>query len=83
MLLQSTAPAISINNLVKRYEDVTAVDDLSFSVKAGEIFGLLGPNGAGKSTERFQLYIIYKCLNLCDTGLLRFEASDHMGSFLF
>ena len=50
MLLQSTAPAISINNLVKRYEDVTAVDDLSFSVKAGEIFGLLGPNGAGKST---------------------------------
>jgi len=50
MLPQSTGQAISIKNLVKRYEDVTAVDDLSFSVEAGEVFGLLGPNGAGKST---------------------------------
>jgi len=50
MLPQSTGQAISIKNLVKRYEDVTAVDDLSFSVETGEVFGLLGPNGAGKST---------------------------------
>ena len=50
MLPQSTGQAISVKNLVKRYEDVTAVDDLSFSVEAGEVFGLLGPNGAGKST---------------------------------
>jgi ABC-2 type transport system ATP-binding protein len=42
--------AIIIQDLVKQYEDVTAVDDLSFNVGAGEIFGLLGPNGAGKST---------------------------------
>ncbi len=35
---------------MKRYGDFTAVDDISFSVKEGEIFGLLGPNGAGKST---------------------------------
>ncbi len=35
---------------MKRYEDVTAVDGLTFTVEVGEIFGLLGPNGAGKST---------------------------------
>jgi ABC-2 type transport system ATP-binding protein len=42
--------AIEVKNIVKRYGDFTAVDDVSFTVKEGEIFGLLGPNGAGKST---------------------------------
>jgi len=42
--------AIKVDHIVKRYGDFTAVDDISFSVKEGEIFGLLGPNGAGKST---------------------------------
>jgi ABC-2 type transport system ATP-binding protein len=46
-----TAPsAIEVDHIVKKYGDFTAVDDISFSVKDGEIFGLLGPNGAGKST---------------------------------
>ncbi len=45
-------PAIDIINLQKRYPDgdVLAVDDISFTVKKGEIFSFLGPNGAGKST---------------------------------
>jgi ABC-2 type transport system ATP-binding protein len=42
--------AIEVNHIVKKYGDFTAVDDVSFAVKDGEIFGLLGPNGAGKST---------------------------------
>lgn len=41
---------IKINNLVKKYKELTAVNDLSLEVKEGEIFGLLGPNGSGKST---------------------------------
>lgn len=44
------APIISVNNLVKKYGNFTAVNGISFEVRAGEIFGLLGPNGAGKST---------------------------------
>lgn len=41
---------ISVDNLVKKYGELTAVDHISFTVEKGEIFGLLGPNGAGKST---------------------------------
>ena len=42
--------AIEIQGLSKRFGDVTAVDDLSFSARAGAVTGFLGPNGAGKST---------------------------------
>jgi len=47
--MQGTA-AIETFHLSKSYGDLKAVDDLSFSVREGEVFGLLGPNGAGKST---------------------------------
>lgn len=41
---------IELKNVTKRYDSLTAVDNVSFSVKAGEYFALLGPNGAGKTT---------------------------------
>lgn len=43
-------PILDIRNLTKLYGDFRAVDDLTFQVQPGEIFGLLGPNGAGKTT---------------------------------
>lgn len=43
-------PLISVNGLVKQFEEVKAVDNLSFSVFPGDIYGFLGQNGAGKST---------------------------------
>lgn len=41
---------LRLNDITKKYKDFTAVENVSFEVEGGEIFGLLGPNGAGKST---------------------------------
>ncbi len=59
------ATVISVRGLRKTYGDTVAVDDVSFEVQAGEIFGLLGPNGAGKTTT-------VECLQ----GLRRSDAGD-------
>ncbi len=42
--------SVQVNNLVKKFGSFAAVDDITFSVQKGEIFGFIGPNGAGKST---------------------------------
>ncbi|MCL7455431.1 MAG: ATP-binding cassette domain-containing protein, partial [Anaerolineae bacterium] len=53
-------PAIIVTGATRCFGDLVAVDELSFEVKPGEIFGLLGPNGAGKTTT---IHLV--------TGLLR------------
>jgi ABC-2 type transport system ATP-binding protein len=45
-------PIIDVKNLHKRYGDRVVLQDVSFSVEEGEIFGILGPNGAGRGRAR-------------------------------
>jgi ABC-2 type transport system ATP-binding protein len=60
---------VLVENVVKRYASVTAVDGVSFAVERGEVFALLGPNGAGKSTVVRMLCGIIAP----DAGSLRFD----------
>ena len=53
---------IKIENLVKRYKELIALDHFNLDIKEGEIFGLLGPNGSGKTT----------CIN-CILSLLEYD----------
>ena len=53
-------PAIEVNHLVKTFGSVRAVDDVTFAVEQGELFGLLGPNGAGKTTAIRCMLDIFK-----------------------
>ena len=60
---------LEVNKLVRKYGNLTAVDELSFDVQPGEAFGLLGPNGAGKSTTMMMI-----CgLLAADSGEVRLE----------
>jgi len=65
----SVVPILQVEQVVKQFEGLRAVDGLSFDVRAGEVFGFLGPNGAGKtSTLRMILGITRP-----DSGAIRFE----------
>ena len=68
---------IKVENLQKRYGDVTAVDNISFSVRKGEIFGLLGPNGAGKTSTLESL----EGLRCPDSGRLQVAGVDPAHEF--
>jgi ABC-2 type transport system ATP-binding protein len=68
-------PLLDIKRLTHRYDDRTALDDLSLAVDRGEIFGLLGPNGSGKTT----LFRILSTLIPPQTGAVTFDFSTHAG----
>lgn len=57
-------PAVQVDHLVKRFGATTALDDISFSVGSGELFGFIGPDGAGKTT----LFRILATLIIPDSG---------------
>lgn len=61
---------VHIENLVKRYGDLLALDHLSLDIEEGEIFGLLGPNGSGKTTAINCLLALLKY----DKGTITIEA---------
>ncbi|MBN2420463.1 MAG: ABC transporter ATP-binding protein [Deltaproteobacteria bacterium] len=63
---------IEIVKLTKKFEDVTAINEISFSLKKGEIFGFLGPNGAGKTTT----INILTGLSRPDSGTIRVAGLD-------
>lgn len=51
---------IEVNNLIKRYKELTALDNFNLAVESGEIYGLLGPNGSGKTTAINSILSIIK-----------------------
>src|SRR3982750_3581362 len=63
---------INVSHLRKTFGEVTAVDDISFDVKEGEIFAFLGPNGAGKTTTIQML----TTLQLPTSGSIRVDGLD-------
>lgn len=63
---------ITVEHLTKRYGDFTAVDDLSFQIDEGHVYGFLGPNGAGKSTT---MNIMTGCLSATE-GRVTIEGYD-------
>ena len=65
-------PIITVDQLVKTYDDKNVVDNLSFEVKKGEIFGILGPNGAGKTTTLEML----EALRTIDGGTATIDGID-------
>src|SRR6185369_13251050 len=64
---------LDVSHLRKSYGDLTVVDDLSFHVHPGEIFGLIGPNGAGKSTTMLIIIGLVKA----DGGTVTFDGQRH------
>ena len=64
--------SVVLKNITKRYGNLTAVDDVSFNVQKGELFGIIGPDGAGKTS----IFRILTTLLLADSGTASVEGCD-------
>lgn len=65
-------PVLEVKNLVKKFDSFTAIDDISFEIKEGEILGFLGPNGAGKSTTIYCVLVLI----IPDSGSVKIFGKD-------
>ena len=74
----SSAISIHAVNITKRYGDKTALDDISFDVAKGELFGFIGPDGAGKTT----LFRIITSLLIPDKGSVTVEGLDTLKDYI-
>ncbi len=72
MVTPSIFEMLQITNLTKQFKKINAVDNISFTVKKGDIYGFLGPNGAGKTTSIRMIMGIIKP----DNGTIKLNASD-------
>ncbi|MCD6543334.1 MAG: ATP-binding cassette domain-containing protein, partial [Flavobacteriaceae bacterium] len=70
--------SISLQHISKSYGDLKAVDDISFEVKEGELFGLIGPDGAGKTT----IFRILTTLLLADEGKATVAGYDTLKDYI-
>ena len=70
-------PAVTLKNITKKYGDFVAVDEVSFEVKKGELFGLIGPDGAGKTS----IFRVLTTLLLADGGTASVEGHDVVKEF--
>ena len=68
---------LRLDGVTKRFGGLTAVDNVSFEVEAGQIVGLIGPNGAGKTTVFNLITGIYQA----DTGDITFEGKSVRGMY--
>jgi branched-chain amino acid transport system ATP-binding protein len=76
MSVQTEAPILSLQSVIKRFGGLTAVDEVSFDVPKGEVFSLIGPNGAGKTT----LFNCITGMHVPTAGRVLFEGRNIAGS---
>ena len=68
---------VTAKNITKRYGEITALNDLSFEVEPGSLFGFIGPDGAGKTS----LFRILTSLILPDEGQVRVDGLDVVADY--
>ena len=81
IIFDSMQPVVQVSNLSKEYKNIKAVDDLSFTVNEGDVYGFLGQNGAGKSTTiRMLLTLIQPTKG--DIELFGLKLNEHRNEIL-